>query len=139
MILAIDFIKSRYEIVREEVKVVYQEETFHNNKVLNYINTTKSISRLLNSYSHKELSTDDRAFFWHRAFDDLLANAILEKFKPNLIFKHPYGYKSFDFNKEEQLIMQFLEGYLACQKPKADPLWFIELGIKLNLINIELK
>lgn len=139
MILAIDFIKARYEIVKQEVEDVYKEEIFHNNKVLNYIHTTKSISRLLTSYTNKDMTNDDRVFLWYRAFDDLLANAILEKLKPKLKLEHHYGYRRFDFKQEEQLVMQFLEGYLACQKPKLDPIWFIELGVKLELINIDLK
>jgi hypothetical protein len=143
---ATEYIKERYKIALETFDQTYEKETsYDERKTHNFIITATDIGYLLQTYQQSKLveSVDnaDRLFRFEEVLDDLLHNSMLENIKPvtKLWSKEGYGYKQFEYENELMMILQFLEEYLDVQTPKSDVIYWIELGVKLKLIDVTIE
>lgn len=123
----------KYEIDREN-----DEEGYLLAKQDIYIDTVTSICNLLTSINFA--NPEVKELYFKGALMKLLQACIIEgkDYRPKTeLNEGGYGFLNFPYKKEEQQIMQFLEGFLNCQIPTKDVIWFIELGEKLQIIKLD--
>jgi len=123
----------KYEIDREN-----DEEGYLLAKQDIYIDTVTSICNLLTSINFA--NPEVKELYFKGALMKLLQACIIEgkDYRPKTeLNEGGYGFLEFPYKKEEQLIMMFLEGFLSCQTPKCDVVWFCELGEKLSIIKLD--
>lgn len=125
---------------------IYEKgESYEAHKTHNYIITTTDIGYFLQTYQESKLIEDvdmkNRLFRWEEVLDDLIHNCILEGIKPRTKHwsKEGYGFKANKYEQDLMRIIQFLEGYLVAATPKSDVIYWIELGVKLKLIDVKIE
>lgn len=143
---AIDYIKERYTKALETFNQVYEEGTsYEERKTRNYIITSTDIGyfliQLQQSKCIEEVDNADKLFRFEEVLDDLLHNCMLEKIKPKLKLytKEGYGFYSFPYENDLMRVLQFHEDYLKAATPLSDVIHWIELGVKLKIINVTIE
>lgn len=143
---AVDYIKQRYYIAKSTFDQIYEKDnSYEENKTHNYIATSTDIGyfliQLQQSKCNEEVDRTDRLFRFEEVLDDLLHNCILEKITPKLKLytKEGYGFYSFPFENDLMRVLQFHEDYLKAATPVSDVIHWIELGVKLNIINVTIE
>lgn len=143
---ATEYIKQRYYKALSTFDQVYEKgNSYEEHKTHNYIITSTDIGyfliQLQESKCDEEIDKTDRLFRYEEVLDDLIHNCIIEGITPRLkqFTKEGYGYDVFKYESDLMSVLQFLEGYLVAATPKSDVIYWIELGVKLKLINVTIE
>ena len=135
-----DYIIQEYNAVKENFNTFSYDLTNENQlneiRTCNYVKVVVHISSLASSFIHLEHKSRTELIFkivlWI-----LIENCVTEGIKPKIKDVVDYGFEEFEIYSNEQRILQYLEGYMKCQNTKFEPMWWIQLGIKLNILNLE--
>lgn len=131
-----EYIKQEYINAREEFDQFKEQYTYEQLKLNNYINTSREIGLLL-QYTDST-NYDEIKRIWKRVLHHLIRNCCIERVKPNLkIVDIPYGFVAHKELVQTQVVMQFLEDYLRGQTVRADCIWWIQAGQKMNIITLD--
>lgn len=142
-------ITHEYEILKEQLgmrKDLEDEDSQVKLYIDSHINITVNIAKLLNAINTKN-DQDVKYRFWLLVFRDMLIQCYIRNVEPKKAHTYYYNpevanrieftFKTIKDYKEESLtLVNVLEGYLTTQVTESEPLWWIEVGNKLNITNI---
>lgn len=118
--------------IKHQCKELYGEEYIDNLREHIYVQSVVSISGMLGSPIPAMFESS-----FHRTLNLLIQNCMLHEETPVTTLNDAgYGYEDKEYHKQLQWIMQFQEGFIRAQSPKWDVIHWVELGIKLKLLNL---